>query len=316
MHYAVIWQSPPRLTDTVSEQPDWIRLLTKSENKSRGMSTGKGLRLSSIDGWTEDKLPKLLIVWSFEKISSDAFPSITRPGKLSKKRDIKSTVKGYELFLITKGDESIVPWDETPSHAELVRMDWTDEWLVDLKEKGKRLNEKYPERPINFQLSFKNGKYLRLQYKITNYSKLPKCPDSVSQLISPNLDQLIGTEFMLKKSHLNNGGPSGWYDNEMARWENQNNLKESGTLYVRKIGQDWVPYPEFSEGKQDYWSGFGIDFLMAKEIPGFEDQGGHITGSDHRLDFTSVQDTTDEFENTQKPKKSALSRLKKFFSQN
>jgi len=77
-----------------------------------------------------------------------------------------------------------------------------------------------------------------------------------------------------------------------------------------------VPYPEFSEGKQDYWSGFGIDFLMAKEIPGFEDQGGHITGSDHRLDFTSVQATTDEVENTQKPKKSALSRLKKFFSQN
>lgn|GEM_PF-2066556 len=300
----------------MTQQPDWLRLLTKSENKSRGMHTGKGLRLSSIDGWSEDKLPKLLIVWSFEKVSSDAFPSITRPGKFSKKRDIKAIVKGYELFLITKEDDSIVPWEENPPHAELVRMDWTDEWLSELKEKGQRLNDKYSERPINFQLSFKNGNYLRLQYKITNYSKLPKCPDSVSKLISPNLDQLIGTEFMLKKNHSNNGGLSGWYDNEMARWENKNNLKESGTLYIRKKGHDWAPYPEFSEGKQDYWSGFAIDFLMAKEIPGFEDQGGHITGSDHRLDFTSIQDTTNEFENEQNEKKSVISRLKKFFSQN
>jgi hypothetical protein len=251
------------------------------------MHTGKGLRLSSIDGWSEDKLPKLLIVWSFEKVSSDAFPSITRPGKFSKKRDIKAIVKGYELFLITKEDDSIVPWEENPPHAELVRMDWTDEWLAELKEKGQLLNDKYSERPINFQLSFKNGKYLRLQYKITNYSKLPMCPDSVSKLISPNLDQLIGTEFMLKKNHSNNRGPSGWYDNEMAKWENKKNLKESGTLYIRKKGHDWAPYPEFSEGKQDYWSGFAIDFLMAKEIPGFEDQGGHITGSDHTLNFIS-----------------------------
>tara|TARA_B100000214_G_C23966932_1_gene628161 strand:- start:44 stop:859 length:816 start_codon:yes stop_codon:yes gene_type:complete len=255
------------------------------------------LRLSSIDGWSEDKLPKLLIVWSFEKISTDAFPSITRPGKASKKRDIKAIVKGYELFLITKGDDSIVPWDENPPHAELVRMDWTEEWLSELKQKAQWLNDKYPERPINFQLSFKNGKYLRLQYKITDYSKLPKCPDSVSKLISPNLDLLIGTEFMLKKDHSNNGGPCGWYDNEMARWENKNNLKKSGILYIRKKNHDWVAYPEFSEGKQDYWSGFAIDFLMAKEIPGFEDQGGHITGSDHTLNFPSIQHKQDEISN-------------------
>lgn len=298
----------------MAQQPDWLRLLTKSENKSRGMRTGKGLRLSSIDGWSEDKLPKLLIVWSFEKISSDAFPSITRLGKFSKKRDIKAIVKGYELFLITKEDDSIVPWEENPPHAELVRMDWTDEWLAELKEKGQLLNDKYSERPINFQLSFKNGKYLRLQYKITNYSKLPMCPDSVSKLISPNLDQLIGTEFMLKKNHSNNRGPSGWYDNEMAKWENKNNLKESGTLYIRKKGHDWVPYPEFSEGKQDYWSGFAIDFLMAKEIPGFEDQGGHITGSDHTLNFSSIHNETGQEEDSQQATKSFISRLKKLFS--
>ena len=42
--------------------------LSKSENKSRNIKRGKGLQFSSIDGWTEDKLPKLLIVWNFERI--------------------------------------------------------------------------------------------------------------------------------------------------------------------------------------------------------------------------------------------------------
>ena len=59
--------------------------LEKSENKSRNITSGRSLRLSSIDGWTADKLPKLLIVWNFEKTSTDAFPSLTRPGKFSKK---------------------------------------------------------------------------------------------------------------------------------------------------------------------------------------------------------------------------------------
>jgi len=271
-----------------SSEPNWLQILTKSENKSRKVGTSKTLRLSSIDGWSEDKLPKLIIVWSFEKISTDAFPSITRPGKFSKKRDISAKVKGYEIFMITNDNNAIVPWEGNPTHAELVRMNWTDQWLVDLKKKGQLLNDKYSERPINFQLSFKNGKYLRLQYKIDNYSKLPKCPDSVSQLISYNLDQLIGVEFMLKKYHSKNGGQNGWYDNEMAKWENQTNLKESGTLYIRKESKNWIPYPEFSEGKQDYWSGFAIDFLIAKEIPGFEDQGGHKTGSDHKLNFDNL----------------------------
>ena len=125
------------------EEVDWLERLKKSENKSRGVKTGKGLRLSSIDGWSSEKLPKLLIVWTFEKISSDAFPSISRPGKFSKKRDIKATVKSYEIYLITEEDKCIVPWEETPIHRELVKKDWTEEWLLELKEKGKRLNKKY-----------------------------------------------------------------------------------------------------------------------------------------------------------------------------
>jgi hypothetical protein len=270
----------------VPDKRDWLNLLKKSENKSRGISTGKGLRLSSIDGWNKDKLPKLLIVWNFEKISTDAFPSITRPGKFSKKRDIHAIVKSYELFLITNEANSVVPWEGKPSHSELVKMDWTNEWIENLTQVGKELNKKYSERPINFQLSFKNGKYLRLQYKINNYSKLPRCPENVAHILNPHLESLVGVEFKLKKDHSSNGGKTGWYDNEMARWENKNNLKESGILYIKKLNQNWMQYPDFSEGKQDYWSGFAIDFLISKELPNFVDVGGHMTGVDHMLDFS------------------------------
>ena len=274
---------------------NWLERLEKSENKSRSVGSGKGLRLSSIDGWTEDKLPKLLIVWNFEKTSTDAFPSITRPGKLSKKRDIEATVVSYEMFLITKEANSVVPWEGRISHHELVKLDWTEEWLEELKEVGKSLNEKYSNRPINFQLSFKNGKYLRLQYKIQNYTKLPKCPTDISEVLSPHLDSLINIKFRLKKDHTSNGGKSGWYDNEMGRWENENNMKASGTLYVKRPGFEWEAYPSFSEGKQDYWTGFAIDYLISHEIPYFVDRGGHETGVDHKLNFELEQKTLSDF---------------------
>ena len=71
-----------------------------------------------------------------------------------------------------------------------------------------------------------------------------------------------------------------------SEWENQHNLKKSGILYVKRPNLDWQAYPQFSEGKQDYWSGFAIDFLISQEMPNFVDRGGHETGVDHTLDFT------------------------------
>ena len=105
--------------DTVTNGNNWLKRLEKSENKSRSLSSGKSLRLSSIDGWTEDKLPKLLIVWNFEKTSTDAFPSLTRPGKFSKKRDIEAIVDSYDMYLITDEDASVVPWEYEINHANL-----------------------------------------------------------------------------------------------------------------------------------------------------------------------------------------------------
>ena len=262
----------------------WLRELSKSESKARGSGTGRGLRLSSIDGWSEEKLPKLLIVWTFDKRSSEGFPSNTRPGRFSKRRDLSGTVTEYEVFLIDSADY-IVPWNETPSHAELVTKHWTAEWIVELKQKVGALNRTYKERPINFQLSFKNGKYLRLQYGVNNYQKLPPCPVSVSKILAPELDSLIGCEFMLHKDHSTHWGPKGWFDNDIARWEHENRKKASGKLWYRMPGQDWERLDSFTEGRQDYWLGFAIEHLMAELLSKFEDAGGHQTGFDHRIEF-------------------------------
>lgn len=274
---------------------NWLGRLEKSENKSRNITSGRSLRLSSIDGWTTDKLPKLLIVWNFKKTSTDAFPSLTRPGKFSKKRDIEAIVDSYEMYLVTEEDCSVVPWEYNIGHSDLVRLDWTEEWHEKLKIVASELNQKYSQRPINFQLSFKNGRYLRLQYQISNYTKLPKCPPEVAKVLSPHLDTLIGIKFRLKKDHTSDGGKSGWYDNEMGRWENENNMKASGTLYVKRPGFEWEAYPSFSEGKQDYWTGFAIDYLISHEIPHFIDRGGYETGVDHKLNFELEQEKLSDF---------------------
>jgi len=259
-------------------------LLSKSESKARGSTTGRSLRLSSIDGWSKDKLPKILIIWTFDKVSSDGFPSHSRPGKLSKRRDLSGKITGYEVFYIDSTDY-IVPWNETPSHAELIAKRWTKEWITKLKQMAGDLNESYADRPIKFQLSFKNGPYLRLQYGVNNYRDLPECPTSVMENISPQLDRLIGCEFKLYKDHSTHWGPKGWFDNELAKWEHENRKKSPGKLWYRISGQDWQRLDAFTEGRQDYWLGWAVEDLMTDLLSKFEDAGGHETGLDHSIDF-------------------------------
>ena len=140
--------------------------LEKSENKSRNITSGRSLRLSSIDGWTADKLPKLLIVWNFEKTSTDAFPSLTRPGKFSKKRDIEAIVDSYEMYLITEEDVVLFRGNIKFGHSDLVRLDWTQEWHDELKIVASDLNQKYSQRPINFQLVSKMAHTLDFNTKL------------------------------------------------------------------------------------------------------------------------------------------------------
>ena len=58
---------------------------------------------------------------------------------------------------------------------------------------------------------------------------------------------------------------------------------------------EWEAYPSFSEGKQDYWTGFAIDYLISHEIPHFIDRGGHETGVDHKLNFELEQKKLSDF---------------------
>ena len=297
----------------MTESVNWLERLSKSENKSRNIKRGKSLQFSSIDGWTDDKLPKLLIVWNFEKESTEQFPSRTKIGKLTKARDISATVVGYEAFLITKESKSVVPWESTISHKELVKKRWTEEWINTLDKEVRTLNDKYIERPIKFQSSFKNGIYLRLQYKVNNYAKLPSAPRDVMKLLSPHLDNLKGIKFRLKKDHSKNNGPVGWYDNEMGKWENKHG-KESGILHVDYGDGNWIPHPFFKEGRQDFWTGFAIDYLMSHEIPHFIDAGGHQTGMDHTLNLGKRQSTIHDYELLAKKKKPIIQNLYRRFS--
>ena len=46
---------------------DWRLRLRTSESKSLGIDTGNSVMMSSYDGWREHSLPKLLIIWRFDK---------------------------------------------------------------------------------------------------------------------------------------------------------------------------------------------------------------------------------------------------------
>jgi hypothetical protein len=270
------------------EPVNWLSVLVHSENKSRNVERGKGLQFSSIDGWSDDKLPKLLIVWNFEKESTEQFPSQSKEGKLTKPRDISARVVSYDAFLITKESESVVPWESTISHKELVKQHWTAEWIERLDEETRALNEKYSDRPIRFQTSFKNGKYLRLQYQVKNYTQLPRAPSDVMDILSPHLEKLLGIQFRLYKDHSSRNGPAGWYDNDMGRWENIHG-KDAGVLHVNYGDGVWIEKLGFTEGRQDFWTGFAIDYLVSLEVPHFIDGGGHKTGMDHTLDFSGIE---------------------------
>ena len=266
---------------------DWRSLLKKSECKSRDSGQSKSIQLSSIDGWTSDKLPKLVIIWTFDKVKSDKFPSNTRPGRFTKNRDISAIISSFDIFLVDS-EKYIVPWLEKPTYNEIIKTQWTQEWHNLLKVKTKQLNTVFSNRPIRFQASFKNiGGIMRLQYEVRDYTKLPACPTELRSLLSNHLQRLVGTGIRLWKDHTFVGGPKGWFNNEIAEWEH-NNSKNQGTLYVKLLGGDFVPYPDFTEGRQDYWTGFAIDFIIGKLIPGFDDLQGHIVGSDHQLNLEEL----------------------------
>ncbi len=267
---------------------DWAKLVTDSECKSRSSNSARSLMLSSIDAWTPAKLPKLLIVWTFDKLSSNRFPSPSRPGKLSKARDLEARVESFEVFLVPTGGNWIVPWVSELDHAQIVKTYWTEENMAELAGEVGRLNAIYHDRPITLQSSFKNGRYLRLQYGINDYRRLPRCPSELDSLVGRHLEGLLNCRIRLRKDHSIHGGPSGWFDNSIARWENETQIKDAGQLYMQYADGELEHFPDFREGRQDFWTGFAIDHIMGRVLPGFTDAGGHAVGSDHTIDFREM----------------------------
>ena len=61
----------------------------------KSISSGKAIRLSSIMGWAENQLPKVLIIFHCSKLKA---PPISRPdGTQTKARDIEVTIDDYSV---------------------------------------------------------------------------------------------------------------------------------------------------------------------------------------------------------------------------
>ena len=296
-------------TDIMGGSVDWRLRLRTSESKSLGIDTGNSVMMSSYNGWGEHSLPKLLIIWRFDKKRSRKLPSNSRPGRLSNARDLSASIVSYELFYIDS-TELIVPWTESPRHSELVKMKWSEELHDDLSRKVDNLHEAYRDRPIRFQKSFKNaGGIVRLQYQVSDYRTLPRCPPDLEALISTELERLVGAEIRLWKDLSGyRGGPKGWLDEDMAEWEHRN-TKHHGLLNVKIKGGDWVKYPGFKKGREDYWTGFAVDFLMDREIQFFEDLGGHSKGADHSVHLGSMQKRITDYGRAEGRRNGILSRI-------
>ena len=62
--------------------------LKTSESKSMGIDTGNSVMMSSIDGWKRYSLPKLLIIWRFDKERSNRVLSVILDQEDFLKREI------------------------------------------------------------------------------------------------------------------------------------------------------------------------------------------------------------------------------------
>ena len=90
-------------------------------------------------------------------------------------------------------------------------------------------------------------------------------------------------------------------------------IPNTQVLHVKLGDKDWIQYPDFKKGREDYWTGYCIDFLMDKLIPIFDDLGGHQIGGDHRIDFNNSQKKLTDYGQIEKKEKTVFSRIKNFF---
>jgi len=227
----------------------------------KSISKGKGVRLSSIKGWTIEKLPKLLVLVYCQKIRAPPIPRMN--GTQTKARDIEVKIEGYSLHYFDETTLNLfVDWPDEPSFEEVTRIKWKERpnFYEDLKLIARNENKK-SMAPIKLRVE-KNGERCRIHYGVKDSNQLPTSAREIHELFSEKLDPLIGAVLKLWKDNISGGGTAGYLDKNMVLWEDQN-TKSTGRLDVILSSNEALAFPKFKQGRQDYWSGFGIETLIA-----------------------------------------------------
>lgn len=244
---------------------------------------GSGVRLSSIDGWTTAQVPKVLAVVQCTKRK---MRPIRRPdGRQTKARDIEVRIDAYYLYYIQDiAAELFVPWPGTPTLRQITSTRWQDHptFLDEIRAIAKRANQA-SSAPIKLQAE-KNGEFCRLHYVCRDHHRLPPCPLDIRKILEPPLQRMVGAKLRLWKDHSAYGGPVGYVDEAMLRWEDEHQRKATGRLEVVLASGDVLTFPDFNQGRQDYWGGFAIEVVLESLADNLRRTAGGAVGADLTVD--------------------------------
>lgn len=252
----------------------------------KSISSGKAIRLSSIMGWTENQLPKVLILFHCSKQKASPIP---RPdGTQTKARDVEVTIDDYTVhFFGTNASEYFVQWTDEISFDEVTRVKWRENssFLSLIREMAEECNRQ-SKAPIKLRAE-KNGDNCRIHYGVNDYRKLPGAPAEILEEIEPRINMLKGATMKLWKDHSAFGIQPGYVTEEMIRWEDENKQKATGRLDVFLKNGEIKSYPSFRQGRQDYWGGFAIETLLEDLNEDLNKTAGGTMGADLTLDSLS-----------------------------
>ena len=245
----------------------------------------KVVPLSSSKGWTEEDLPKILVVIERSRKKMKALRRDN--GTESKTRDLEVTLGSYYLYHFSKEDTNLfVKWPGEPSLKEVWSTNWEEnpEFLDRIRAIAKKANND-SSAPVKL-VAGKNGSLCRIEYKCANHFDLPKPPPEMTKRIGPMIDPIVGARLRLWKDHTENGGWAGYLDEEMAHWEDREG-KETGLLEVHYADERIEEYPEFRNGRQCFWGGFALELVLSDLNDELNRARGGNTGSDFTLDDLS-----------------------------
>ena len=252
----------------------------------KSISSGKAIRLSSIMGWAENQLPKVLIIFHCSKLKATP---ISRPdGTQTKARDIEVTIDDYSVhYFGVDASKYFVQWTDEIPFDEVTRVKWKENpnFLTTIREMAEECN-RHSTAPIKLRAE-KNGENCRIHYGVSDFRKLPDAPREVMNEIEPRIIMLKGATMKLWKDHSANGLQPGYVTDEMIRWEDKNEKKATGRLDVFLDNGKIKSYPAFKQGRQDYWGGFAIETLLEDLNADLNRTTGGTMGADLTLDSLS-----------------------------